>query len=318
LKSRKEIPTVRVGKKFLFGEWIFSGIVCAGLICNCLAQENQGPALLKAKLEEDLQALAGRLNGVFGYAIKDLTNGESILRFENEVFPTASTIKIAVLLEMFKQAEAGTLKLDERWRIDPAQRVAGSGVLFELSDPQLMMTATDVATLMIVLSDNFATNLCIQHAGQAAINAGLEKMGLRATRLRRIMMDLPAAKRGDENTSSPAELLQILEGLHSGKLLSKPYTDRLLTILKKDKQSSMRKAIPLDIAVANKPGDIDGVRCDAGIVYLPGRPYIFVGMTKYLESGEKGEETLFQATKAVHSCFERLVNSNVYGRAVAR
>lgn len=305
-------------RNFSSGQYLCLFLCALTLFSPLLAQENKGPALLKAGLEEDLQALEHELHGTLGYAIRDLTTGETLFRHENEVFPTASTIKIVILLEMFRQAEAGQLKLDERWHIDPAVRAGGSGVLQELSDPQLTMTAADVATLMVVLSDNFATNLCIKHAGMTAINANLERLGLRATRLRRVMMDLPAAKRSDENTSSPAELMQLLEWLHTGKLLSKPMNDHLLSILKKDKDSPLRKAIPARIDVANKPGSIDGVRCDAGIVYLTGRPYIFVGMTKYLELGDQGEELLIKAARMVHSYFARLASSNIYGRAIPR
>jgi beta-lactamase class A len=280
------------------------------------AQENNGPELLRAGLRDNLRGLAGQLEGLMGYAIKDLVSGDTLLFNEREVFPTASTIKIAILLELLHQVESGKMKLEDRWPIDPAARVGGSGVLAQLSDPLLTMTAADVATLMIVLSDNFATNLCIRHLGMAAINAGLERFNLKATRLRREMMDLPAARRGDENSSSPAELMELLEGLYAGKLLSPPLTAQMLAILKKDKDSPLRKAIPSGIAVANKPGVLDGVRCDAGIIYLSGRPYIFVGMTKYLASGEQGEELMMKAARATHSYFERLAGANIYGRAL--
>jgi beta-lactamase class A len=280
------------------------------------AQENKGPELLRAGLRENLRGLAGQLEGLMGYAIKDLVSGDTLLFNEREVFPTASNIKIAILLELFHQVESGEMKLEDRWPIDPAARVGGSGVLAQLSDPLLTMTAADVATLMIVLSDNFATNLCIRHLGMAAINAGLERFNLKATRLRREMMDLPAARRGDENSSSPAELMELLEALYAGKLLTPPLTEQMLAILKKDKDSPLRKAIPSGIAVANKPGVLDGVRCDAGIIYLSGRPYIFVGMTKYLVSGEQGEELLMKAARAAHSYFERLAGANIYGRAL--
>jgi beta-lactamase class A len=99
-------------------------------------------------------------------------------------------------------------------------------------------------------------------------------------------------------------------------LLAKPFTEKMLAMLKKDKASPLRKAVPPGVAVANKPGALDGVRCDAGIVYLASRPYIFVGMTKYLASDDQGEQALIQAARAVHGYFQRLAKANIFGRAL--
>jgi beta-lactamase class A len=136
----------------------------------------------------------------------------------DEVFPTASSIKLAVLYELYRQAEEGRLDVSEVTR-PPVPRVAGGGVLQELGD-RVSLTWRDLAVLMIGWSDNEATNVLVRRVGLDAVNRRLDALGLPRTRLRRQMMDLEAARRGDENVSTPREMARLAEIVAKGEGLA--------------------------------------------------------------------------------------------------
>lgn len=269
---------------------------------------------LRDGLERRLSAIAGRLDGVLGYSIVDLATGDRIERLQDDVFPTASTIKLALLYELYRQADGGKVRLDDSRPVPKTAAVGGTGILKELTSPVLSLR--DYATLMVVLSDNTATNLLIDVVGMANVNARMESLGLKATKLRRKMIDLEAARRGDENVSTPRELTALLRILDRGDGLAPPSRTELLDILKKEKSTPMRRGIPSDVPVANKPGSLEGVAVDAGIVYLKERPYLFAAMATWLRDDAAGDAAIADASRATYEYFERLAASSEYGRRI--
>lgn len=278
------------------------------------APEDAKTSALQHGLERKLQAMADSADGVMGYEIVDLTSGARFGRLQSEVFPAASTIKLAILYELFRQADEGKVKLDELRPLERRHVVGGAGVLRELTSPS--MPLRDYATLMIALSDNTAANLIIESVGMGNVTARMAGLGLKATRLRRRMMDLEAARRGDENVSSPSEIARLLEILHRGDGLTRDAHRGLLEILETPKSSPMRRSVPSAVDVANKPGTLEGVAVDAGIVYVPGRPYVFSAMLTYLKDGAAGDATIESASRAVYDHFSRLAAASEYGRAI--
>ena len=249
-----------------------------------------------------------------GYAIVDLTSGDRIERLPSAVFATASTIKLAILYELFKQADEGKLSLDTVRPLDRQQVAGGSGVLAELTAPA--MPLRDYATLMVVLSDNTATNVLVDVVGMTNVTARMASLGLKDTKLRRKMIDQAASRRGDENVSTPSEIARLLEMLYRGEGLKKDSQEALLAILKKSKATPMRRGIPPGVAVANKPGTLEGVQVDAGIVYLQERPYVLSVMTAYLTQNAAGDAAIASASRAAFEYFNRLAKSSEYGRAI--
>lgn len=278
------------------------------------ARQDGKAADLRGRLGARLNAVADGLDGVMGFAIAGLESDERFERLANEVFPTASTIKLAILYELFRQADEGRIQLDERKVLDRASAVGGTGILAELTTPSLSIR--DYATLMIVLSDNTATNVLIDVLGMGAVTRRMASLGLTHTRLRRKMIDLDAARRGDENVSTPAELARLLAVIYRGEGLSERSREALATILRKPKGSPMRSAIPDEVGVANKPGTLEGVEVDAGIVFVKGRPYAQAMMTTYLKDNAAGEAAIRTASRAAFEYFNRLASSSEYGRAI--
>jgi beta-lactamase class A len=269
---------------------------------------------LRQKLQTELDDIAARIDGVMGYSIIDLSTATRIERLPGEVFATASTIKLAILYEMFKQAEEGRLRLDEVRPLQRAQAVGGSGVLGQLTAPS--MPLTDYATLMVVLSDNTATNVLIDAVGMDSVNARMSSLGLARTRLRRKMMDGAAARRGDENVSTPNEIARLLELMYRGEGLTAAHKDQLIAILSKPKSTPIHRGVPSGVRVASKSGTLEGIQVDAGIVYVADRPYVFCVMTGYLKDAASGEAAIASASEAAYGYFSRLAKSSEYGRVI--
>jgi beta-lactamase class A len=269
---------------------------------------------LKAAFAERLEAIASSVDGTVGYTVVDLKTGDRFERQQADVFPTASTIKLAMLYELVRQADEKRLSLDDVRPFDRRHAVGGSGVLFELTSPALSLR--DLATLMVLVSDNSATNAIIEAVGMDAVTSRMASLGLPATRLRRKMMDLDAARKGRENVSSPADVARLLTILDRGEALSPTARDTALALLKKKKSTPLTRGLPADVDAASKPGDLDGVRVDAGIVYVPDRPYVFVMMESWLADEAAGERAITEASRAAYGYFSRLASSNDEGRRV--
>jgi len=271
--------------------------------------------LLWQRLEDKLQGLIANFPGIAGVAVKTLDAGLALAINADEIFPTASTIKIHVLTQLLVRAEAGEIDLQQRLTVQPASHVLGSGVLAYLQGP-VELTLLDIAILMIIASDNTATNLCIDAAGLDATNDLLQGLGLTVTKVQRKMMDHLAAVREQENVSTPNELVTMLELLHQGK--PSPWVaQQTLKILKKPKHGFIDRALPSTVTIANKPGWVDGVMCDAALVYLPRRPYLVALMTKHsLCTAREQEQFLFTLAATIHEHMANLDVSNRYGRVV--
>jgi len=252
----------------------------------------------QAALEKTALGFEGRM-GIFA---KDLATGETFAVRADEVFPQASTIKIPILIEVFRQAAEGRFSLDDLRTIRGDEKVGGSGVLRQLGTNASAFALRDLATLMIVESDNVATNVLIDLVGMEGVNRTLEGWGLEKTRVRRKMMDLAASARGAENVSTPREMARLLEGLERDEWLGRETGLDVLQILRKPKGGAIRGAVPESIVVANKPGGISGVACDAGIVYLARRPFVLAVMTAGARAGG-GDEAIAAATRIVAQHF---------------
>ena len=291
--------------------------LCMWLTFPVLYAAGDKTLVLDQKFEKEVKAAVEALDGIAGVAVKDLKTGKVFKINGDEVFPQASSIKIAVLYEVFKRAEEGLLSLDEFSNLEEGRKAAGSGILYHLGFPRLSLSLRDLSVLMIVLSDNTATNLLIDRVGQESVNARLTNLGLKRTRLRRKMMDLKAAAEGRENVSTPSEMMELLDGIWRGKSLKDPQRKEVLKILSIPKDSPLRDGVPGEVAVAEKPGELEGVRCDSGIVELPGRPYILCVMTTYLKNDASGNPAIAGISRIAYEHFRRLARSSEYGRVIS-
>ena len=257
-----------------------------------------------------------------GVAVKDLGLDEAYFINPDELFPVASTIKVAILIEFFNRVEKGTLNPLEPVLYKAEHKTIGSGVLKELTPGSVSMPLIDHATLMMTVSDNTSTNLLMDTLGIDRINSGLSDLGLVYTRLTRKMMDIESLKAGKDSFTTPREIARLFEFLYRNERLSKYVCDETIRMLKKPKEGIIsgviRNAVPSEIQVADKSGWVDGATLDAGIVYQPRHPYIVAVLMKHEPKYDlhhlNALETMTRATKLIHRYFEEVSSSTIQGR----
>ena len=267
--------------------------------------------LLWQHLGRDIEAVTGRFDGVVGVAIKDLTDGRTYYLDADQVMPTASMIKIAVLAELFRQN-----KLDQRYVVDAKDGLAGDDILTRLTPGTTSLTWRDVAVLMVAISDNSATNVLIDRLGMSAINRTLDSLGLKATRLNRRMLDLDAARAGRENVATPHEMVDLLEAIYRGRVFPADRLAAFVTILGMHKEGYLTAGLPEGVPVANKPGWLDGVRTDAALGLVPKRPYAICVMTTYAADDRDGITAIAEIGRISYRFFDRLGHASSYGRVM--
>ncbi|MFZ0998417.1 MAG: serine hydrolase [Candidatus Sulfotelmatobacter sp.] len=273
--------------------------------------------VLWQKLESTIHDVDDHLDGVIGVAIEDLTTGNQFFLHENEIFAQASSIKITVLANLYLQAQQGKLKLTDLYTVQSSDLVADSDIMGGLTPGVTRVTLRDLATMMVAVSDNSAANVLIDRVGMANVNAMLDSLGLAHTRLRRKMMDVEAARQGRENISTPREMKTLLEAIYRGKLLDKESTADFFKVLSTNKDSWIPRDLPADVKIANKPGSLEAVRNDSGIVFVEGRPYVICVMTAFLANERDGEQAISKISLAAWRMFDRLSRASEYGRVVS-
>jgi beta-lactamase class A len=273
------------------------------------------------RMQDSIRKITAQTDAVIGVAILDLSDERLFLQDADLVYPTASTIKIAVLAELYRQNERAIAggsgaRFTDLYTADAKDVVGGSDIMGGLTPGVTRVTNRDLATMMIAVSDNSATNVLIDRVEMENVNGWLAQLGLKETRLRRHMMDVKAAQQGRENTATPHELVTLLAALLRGQVLNKPNTDDFFKMLGTHKDSFIPRLLPPDVTIASKPGELDAVRNDAGIVFVPGRPFAMAVMTTFGADERASELAIARIARAAYSYFERVGKSSPLGRIV--
>lgn len=238
----------------------------------------------------------------FAFVIKNLTTGEILCHKENEVVSSASLIKIPIMGEVLKQVNEGRLTLDRRIVVHEEDKVPFS-ILTELSTGN-SYSLRDVITLMIIQSDNTATNILIDLAGTDNINKFIKNTGLNNTVLMRRMMDFRARSEGRDNYTTAMDMAMILEKIYNKELISSEYSKLMMDILKKQLDDSMiRLFIPEETVIAHKTGGLDGIQHDAGIVFSEKCNYIFSALTWNAKSTYNSRAVIGKISRIVYDYY---------------
>ncbi|OZV10611.1 hypothetical protein CIW83_19285 [Tissierella sp. P1] len=231
--------------------------------------------------------------------IKDLTNDQWILKYdENRTFPSASIIKILIMAEALERVEKGEFDLEQKIKVRECDRVEYS-LVSELKLEEYPLI--DLITLMIILSDNTATNILIELLGYERINEMAKKIGCNDTILRRKMMDFEAAKEGRENMTSPMDIAILMEKIYNKSIISPEMCELMIHILSRQKHRNMLPRYILDeVVIAHKTGELSGLNHDIGIFYLENIHYLIGIFTTDGKDDLVGKGTIGKISKLVY------------------
>lgn len=228
----------------------------------------------------EVDALLAGLQGVAGIVLHDLDTGQEVTHRPHEVFVAASLIKLPILYHFYCECTAGRLDPDESHVLQAGEMVPGFGVLRSLQ-PGLMLRLRDLASLMIVVSDNTATNILIDRLGIQPINATIEALGMHQTELQRKMYDHSDPNKN--NYTSPRDMCTFYAWLADDRQLAPAYHAELMqSLFGQQCRNKLPSGLPREARLAHKTGDMTQIEHDAGIFDGPQRRLIAVVMTKDL------------------------------------
>ena len=266
-----------------------------------------------------IQDFTAQTGGIVGVAAKHLETGKRVSHNAEAVFFTASTLKVPLLVELYRQVDAGIIDVNQRIDLTDALRVPGSGVLKELASG-LQPTVHDLTMLMIIISDNTATDILYNRVGGDNINTTMRQLGLTHTHIpmtcRELLYSITGLEVGNpahtyqlasdrlkkrefvlegdgfseekSDVSSPNDMCRLLELIYDGDILSPQSRKAVLDILKRQQLSTViPHALPSGTVVAHKTGSYHNVRCDVGIVFSPTGPYTVAIMAKQMAGGDR-------------------------------
>jgi len=233
-------------------------------------------------LQKTLQNRAARFKGEIGLVVKDLDTGWCICLNENELFPSASLVKIPVMLSFFYAAQEGRVDLKEEIRVKPSQIVSGSKLMGNFRSGGNFVTQ-DLFDPMITLSDNTATNVLIDRMGFETLNLYFKKIGLKNTNIARNMMDFKSRSAGRENYTSAYDMAYILEKLYRKQFLTPQVSQKCLILLSQQKVNDrIPKRLPKEeILTAHKTGLERHICHDVGIVYTQKGNFLICVLVKH-------------------------------------
>lgn len=288
--------------------------------------------LFWARLEVEIRQEIAPFRGVISVALKDLTSGRRFEHQGNVVQAAGSSIKIPILMELFRKASAGLVDLDAPRLVAADEYVPGSGVVQFLEGP-VTLSIRNHAILMINLSDNISTNICTGVARMDDVNRLLREIGCHDTKLQRLMIGNPPdssaqdektrqqvkdtrdAAYGRENITTANDMVRWLETLVEGRLVNRAVSDSVLAVLRKPKQSPIREGVTSPVSIASKTGGLEGARCEVALVEQARRPYILAVMTTF-GVDDDNSPAITKVARAVHGYLGLWERYSEYGRGL--
>jgi len=249
-------------------------------------------------LESEIENILSDLDVQTGLVIKE--ENETININENMQMPAASVIKIPIIIEAFRKADNGELNLSETMTIPADAVVGGSGVLQSLSE-HISMSLLDILTLMIVVSDNTASNLALERIGIENVNRFCQQMGCQNTEIQRYFMDMNAAEAGLNNVTTADDMIKILEEITSPRLLTKKSADRVFEIMTAQQLNLKLPAYQIndDMVIANKTGELARADHDVGIFQYNDRKVFAAVLMNDVSDHVAAQQAIARVGKAI-------------------
>lgn len=243
---------------------------------------------LKNKIENIVEESSANISVSF----YDLDQGEGFSIKGDEKVPSASMIKLLIMLKALDECDKGKINLEDIINLGDYEKVDGSGILKELNSNH-KFSIRELLTLMIIVSDNTATNILIDLLGMEKINKIGRDLGLKKTTLERKMMDSNAREKGLDNFTSSNEILKLLKMIYEKEFVSEDYSNLALDILlRQQERQRLQRYLPEDLKIASKSGDLDNLENDGGIFFAKNKNYILVVLVNQAESNVLAKEII--------------------------
>lgn len=253
-------------------------------------------------LKEKLIHEAKKRSADCAFVIRDLKDGQEWTYRESEVIKSASLIKLFIMAEAMYRIRNGALSLSSKIHVTESDIVDFSVLKF--LKPRTY-TLEELLNLMIVYSDNTATNVLIDYLGIDYINQRIRALGFEKSVLQRKMMDFESAKEGRENFTTPVEMSEFMQRLYDGTLLGEGYDSIMLDIMKgQADETTMRDHLPDEIPIARKSGELDCLDHDVAIVFGEKGDYMYCFFGWNAESNNEARQLLGVTSKIVYDFFE--------------
>lgn len=287
--------------------WLFFIVLSAGRLASAQIKASMND--LKNSIIEELNAQKGQ----FAVAFYNLSNNRSLAINGDTIFHAASTMKTPVMVEIFRQADAGVFSLKDALLIKNEFTSIVDGSLYHLSpgddsDSEIYQMAGqkmriyDLMYRMIIHSSNLATNLAIDLVGAKNVMKTMKQMGVKKMKVLRGVEDQKAYDLGMNNVTTANDLKKLFLAIAKGKAVNRAASDSMIQILEDQKHNEIIPALlPKDVKVAHKTGSITGVHHDGGIVFLPdGKKYILVLLSKNLTDEKAAIQAMAKVSKLVY------------------
>ena len=282
-------------------------------VATCKTDSKQTITDLKTKIEHQITDIDGEV----AVALMDLSNqSNTIMINTNESFHAASTMKVPVMIELYKQQNEGLLNLNDSIVLvnEFKSIVDSSSHSMDIDDDSddviyskigTKQTLYDLMVPMITVSSNLATNVLIEIVDARKVTQTMRSLGADKIEVLRGVEDQKAYDLGLSNSTTANDLLVIMKAIANGNAGTKEDCNAMIAILKDQKWNDMiPKYLPETVEVAHKTGSITGVHHDAAIVYLQdGRQYVLVLLSKNLKDFDKGTDQLAQISKTIYEFF---------------
>jgi beta-lactamase class A len=317
-------------------------LMCLAPLAAFAQAPSAGTPPANEPLRARLQELVNAFPGTMGVAVRDLKTGEEVSINGNQLFPMASVYKIPIMVEVFRRLDAKKFSLDDRIELTDNERTLGSGVLTLLSNG-LQPTIKDLITLMIVLSDNVATDILLKKVGAENVTATMRSLGVDNVRVDRTTFELirdfvvlfderaqdktyreimalartrepspeklGAAEREFakvmKDVASPRSMALLLDKIVKGEAASRESCRQMMTILRQQMfNQRLPRYLPESSGMAHKTGTIGSTTNDAGVMFVRGRPIALVVFTVDKRVGRgEVEEQMGRLARVVYDFF---------------
>ncbi|WP_240348233.1 serine hydrolase [Longitalea arenae] len=270
------------------------------------------------KLKDQINDKLAEQPGKFSVAFKDLSTGETLLINEQTYFHAASTMKTPVMIEVYKQAAAGSFSLNDSFVLRNQFKSIVDSSTFSLnpdddSEQELYRHLGEKRSLynlvydMIIMSSNLATNMVIELVNARNVTQTMRQLGAGKIQVLRGVEDARAYAKGFNNVTTSLDLLVIFEKMARGEIIDSTACDAMIRILLDQHFNEIIPArLPREVKVAHKTGNISHVQHDSGIVFFPnGKKYVLVLLSKDLQDEEKAKKAMAEVSEMIYKYVSR-------------